>query len=201
MESQERGKNEWRLEAKDQELLLLHQTELNPEILEFDKRKIITEGLNKCRENGAIFPASLEEWILFFEAAFLSKKRESYCLVTSIGLARPQERLGFRVGGCNIVIEGKIGLRFRRERTRLVREARDFYEKQIPSNYSSVKILTKGRSVYEAGNKAIDSINLLRAYWCLAINHKIPSQETWGKRRPVNQISLGPIHTLHHPNG
>jgi hypothetical protein len=61
--------------------------------------------------------------------------------------------------------------------------------------------LTSGRSPEEAGILALDSIDLLRGIWNFALNRKKHVIFHAGKRDPINKILLGPLHSLHSPNG
>jgi hypothetical protein len=70
------------------------------------------------------------------------------------------------------------------------------------TKYRHVKIATKGRSMYEASDTALNALNMLRSVWSVF--------DTWGRwtffsgspeKRPLATIHTGPIHTIHHANG
>lgn len=61
--------------------------------------------------------------------------------------------------------------------------------------------MTRGRSPEEAGIVALDTIDLLRGIWNFALNRKRHVILHVGKRDPINKILLGPLHSLHYPNG
>ena len=60
------------------------------------------------------------------------------------------------------------------------------------------KISVQGKSDSDAANKAIDAIDLLRGIWNLYHNKRSTSS---GLKEPVNKVVIGPLHTLHFPNG
>ena len=70
------------------------------------------------------------------------------------------------------------------------------------SKYQLVKVSTEGRSKYDATERALNSLNLLRGLWSL-----ITTYDSWTirggstTRKPLGVIHTGPIHTLHFLNG
>jgi len=57
------------------------------------------------------------------------------------------------------------------------------------------------RSPFEAAEKALDRLDFIRGIWNLWINRGESIRISSGKRIPVNNILLGPIHTLHNRDG
>ncbi len=75
-------------------------------------------------------------------------------------------------------------------------------EKIFPENYQFVKVFVKARSIYEASNQALDALDLFRGILNLFINMHHGWRISFGvKAKPVNNIVIGPIHTLHYPHG
>ena len=68
-------------------------------------------------------------------------------------------------------------------------------------HYTAVTISTQGRSQAEAGLAALDALNLQRGFWNLALNLNLWDRPINQRRKPVNTVLLGPVHSLHHPNG
>ncbi|MCX7429335.1 MAG: hypothetical protein NTW96_27390 [Planctomycetia bacterium] len=96
----------------------------------------------------------------------------------------------------------------RREEFRFPKVSNDFtaderFRKHHESTqYLRVVIEAKGHTAYEAINKALDALNLLRGLWTLC--------ERLGRwsmhfglhpHEPIGIVHLGPIHTVHHPDG
>lgn len=48
---------------------------------------------------------------------------------------------------------------------------------------------------------AIGTVDFCRAVWNLFLNHRTTMRISFGKKKPVNAIRFGPIHTLHRPDG
>jgi hypothetical protein len=70
-----------------------------------------------------------------------------------------------------------------------------------PRDYAPVSVSVIARSTAEAANKALDRLDFVRGVWNLWRNLGQTFRKSSGKRKPVNTILLGPIHTLHQSNG
>lgn len=72
---------------------------------------------------------------------------------------------------------------------------------RFPSNYVAVRVSVADRCSEAAAVKAIDNLDLLRFSWNLCLNRENVVRSSSGIQKPVNQILLGPVQTLHNPNG
>jgi hypothetical protein len=70
-----------------------------------------------------------------------------------------------------------------------------------PPSYTRLIVSAKAKSPAAAFDKAMRSLDLQRAIWCLMANPRM--QITLGSPsiKPINAIRLGGHHTLHHPDG
>lgn len=61
---------------------------------------------------------------------------------------------------------------------------------------------TSERGVYQATSNALNALDLLRAFWTIYNIHGSFSI-SWGthKKKRMGVVHLGPVHTLHHPDG
>jgi hypothetical protein len=66
--------------------------------------------------------------------------------------------------------------------------------------YTKIWVNTKARSCSEAVEKAMTNIDFLRGIWNLSINHLTYARISY-KMAPINNILLGPVHTLHTSKG
>ena len=71
----------------------------------------------------------------------------------------------------------------------------------FPRNYVAVRVSVVDKCPEAAGVKAIDNLDLLRFSWNLCLNRAHYIRSSSGIRKPVNQILLGPIQTLHQLDG
>ena len=71
----------------------------------------------------------------------------------------------------------------------------------VEDQYTTVITSIHGRSPMEAVSRGFDSLDLLRGIWNLYLNMCSPMRMSFGVKKPVNQIRLSKIKTLHTPDG
>jgi hypothetical protein len=71
----------------------------------------------------------------------------------------------------------------------------------LPSHYKRVSATVAARGPYEAAEKALNAIDLIRASWNLSINRGKGWRHSSGRPSPVNDIRLSPFHTVHQISG
>ena len=133
------------------------------------------------------------------EQAYLREPLKKYLLVSDISFHIPANRLTVVLGGNHITFSRE--LRGKVQRDVFLELGRDFLDRELPKSYSCVQIVTSGRSPEEAGILALDTIDLLRGIWNFFLNRTRHLILHSGNRDPINKIMLGPLHSLHSPNG
>lgn len=131
-------------------------------------------------------------------ADFFRTPLAAYILVSSLSVAQ-LHRKNIRVQKCIIAPLKGRGSKYPVPESALAPIHRRHIEK---SKYTVVRVDVKGRSIYDAAEKAIAALDLLRALWSVSA-----TLGSWhmtfasSERRPLGVIHIGPIHTLHLPNG
>ncbi|MBK6678036.1 MAG: hypothetical protein IPG52_14900 [Rhodocyclaceae bacterium] len=148
----------------------------------------------------ALDPAGLIKHISRNEAEYLGQVPTRYRLQTSISIVRsiniPETRLGTVVLRFGKQIPKSVG----QHRANLVEEARQSIHGDPPTNYTDVSVFVTARSEQEGGTRALDMLDFVRSIWNLHINRG--HSWRWSSNRPaINKIFLGPIHSLHKPDG
>jgi hypothetical protein len=134
-------------------------------------------------------------------AEHFRKDRTDYVLISSLSVKKfPAKTI--RIGGCEIAPLRSRG-RFRYP------EVVKFHARHTsipgfsePSRYHIVRVATKGRTIHEATARALDALSLLRGLWTLFATHGqlvLPMGNP--QTTPVGVIHVGPLHTLHLPDG
>jgi hypothetical protein len=67
--------------------------------------------------------------------------------------------------------------------------------------YVLTRVSVQARSHLEALERGLDALDLVRGLWNLAVNRNVGIRQSGGIRRPVNRLVLGPVHSLHDPEG
>lgn len=69
------------------------------------------------------------------------------------------------------------------------------------TNYIPVSVGVKARTEAVAFETAMEKIDLIRGVWNFWKNRQKILSRSFGKKEPVNKILLGPLHSMHKPNG
>jgi len=128
----------------------------------------------------------------------LRKKKADFVLLTSFSAKLPSDRLVIRLGEDQLLLNRRYPRRF--DRSKYLSIIAHTIPSEQPREYAWVRVPVVGRSWREAGDAALDGVNLLRGIWNLGLTF-----QRWrvssDSRGPMNDIVLGPIHTVHHPDG
>lgn len=138
---------------------------------------------------------------------FLREPEQAYVLVSSISARYFAELRRSEVSGHRMYFRQGLPRRFRAGHGQAKNRTGRNLLGPLPDparpgeRYTAVWIHTRGRSHWESVTRALDALDLLRGIWNLAINRRMWSRTTGGAREPVNRVLLGPLHSLHHPDG
>ena len=175
----------------------LHMTEMDRSIIIYDS--VIAAGyLDKMTPDALIADMNRRE------RDYWQRDERRYVLTTSIS-ARPSNPLAnTSISGHRITFGTYLPKRFAREHAKVRERGRSVIFGEPPEwwsmirGYSPVRVSVRARSEYEAYEKAIGALDLLRGIWNLRLNKA--ARSTYGKRSPVNVLQLGPLHSLHKPS-
>jgi hypothetical protein len=74
----------------------------------------------------------------------------------------------------------------------------------LPDDYSVVCVKVSAKSTYSAYVRALTALDVLRGIWNWIINCRTDMTLQIGgvcEFKPINRIRLGPVHTVHLPDG
>src|SRR5215207_8032007 len=142
------------------------------------------------------------------EQAYKKTPLRRYVLTTSLSardLSESLPRTG--ISGARITFGERLPKPFRVEHERMRQYGRQSLLGELPRNtgmmrrYTFARVSVWAKADIEAVESALDSLNLLRGIWNFYLNYPQFWRLSSGQRKPVNQIVLGPIHSLHEPDG
>jgi len=135
-------------------------------------------------------------------AKYFQTPPTKYALVTSLSIIDLPSK-SIRVQDCTISSLKRRGKRFQHPKALSMQlDCSPFSIHIKSSKYRLAKVLTEGRSKYDATEKALNSVNLLRGLWSLFATYGFWSIRFGSTtRKPLGVIHTGPIHTLHFLNG
>ena len=187
---------------KEFEVLLYSMLDFNEDVPEIDARHMITNAIFKAGAKGVISTKSLFTEVSRLEREYQDSPIHRYALLTSISINQLSRLKRIRMGDRLIIFERISPTKFCVEAEYIINEAKNSLFASMPTDYLQVRVHLYAKSVCDAADKALDTIDYVRGTWNWSINLKLYTRESWGgKPKPVNQIILGPVHTLHKPTG
>lgn len=188
-------------EHYDYTVVLNSMVIMDETVPELEKNRIVNQATFKAAAIGKIDSRSLLAEINKLESEYLKRPEKKFKLVTSISVDRFCTLKPKKVNNCTINFKSSLSSPYLKAISEIFDSARHSIIGDIPKNYKSVIITLNAKSNAEAANKALDSIDLIRGIWNLYENRKHGIRISSGKRKPVNKFILGPLHTLHEPDG
>ena len=134
--------------------------------------------------------------------ASLAKAQVNYLVLTSLSLSAVSNTMrSIDLLDCKIkFLKGDFPSKFKKHRNKIIED--DHVDiKNTPNDYCKIIVEVSAKSPSAAFNKAIRSIDVLRALMCLMSNSEM--QITFGSKsqEAINKIRLGGNHTVHLESG
>jgi len=181
--------------------LINSMLEIDKSIPEVEKSRLVSRSIANAGAKGRITKDKLFNSMNNFEKEYLARPLKRYRLITSMSVPLGISFPTFRSEGSVITVNPKLSEKLQSARGRCLTEAKHSLFFKLPSNYTPVSISIVAGSEHEAGETALERFDVIRAIWNLAVNRGQSWRMSWGRKKPVNAIVSGPIHTLHLPNG
>lgn len=187
-------------ECSELVIVLGGMIEFAPAIPELERQKILSKATFEAGGKGKITPTHLLQSCQKQETEYLRKPMTAFRLLTGVSLASAHNLPSIRIGSSAITFNPKAQVA-RQHRARLYDEVKLSLGFDLPMQYMDVSVTVKARSPFEGAQLALDTIDLARATWNLALNRGKDWRISSGRPRPVNDILLCPFHTMHNKDG
>lgn len=174
--------------------------EFAPTIPELERLKILNKATFEAAAKGKVTAALLLQSCQKQELAYLRRPLTTFRLLSGVSLASSHNLPCVRIGSSTITFNPKARAA-RQHRARLYSEAKFSLGFDLPSQYMDLSVTVRARSPFEGAQCALDAVDLVRAMWNLALNRGKSWRKSAGRPRPVNDILLGPFHTMHNNDG
>ncbi len=168
-------------------------------IPEIEKTKIVNRAIISSASKGKITEKSLLDEINREENAYLNLPQKDYIIASSLSILYSEALSRITENGITLTFSNFLPRKFNLKPIEEKLKTKEI--KSIPVKYTRVRIRTKGRTILEAGERSLNYLDFIRGIWNLSINLGKYSRKTYGKLDPVNNIRLGPFHTIHQVSG
>lgn len=170
-------------------------------IAEGEKRRIVTKAILNVGAKGNITRDSLLTEIRALEIVFWKEPVRRFILCTSLSIDRFSELKSRKLDRTLIRFMPSLPKCFQKGADKMYNISRHSLTADPPQNYIRVLISVDARSPLDAAEHAFEAVDLLRGIWNFGLNRKHLNRNSYGNRQPVNEIVLGPLHSLHLPDG
>jgi hypothetical protein len=181
--------------------ILTSMLTLNPDVPSDEYSNLIHRATFGAAASGIITEDSILKELKVQEANYLRQKIQPYQLVTDISLVLTSTPITFKLKSSRITIGQRLNKKTAKVRSEILENSHDSIVGKFPNRYTNVVVRVSGRTPTESATKALNDLDLLRGILNLWINGGTLTRISDGKNSPVNAIILGPVHTLHRPNG
>lgn len=181
------------------EAILESGVEFHPDVAPTDRRKLIWEAISSAATTKTIDEKALLDAIQRAEKTYLAQIPTKYVLQTSLNLKSSTIPKIVRINKGAIISFSEKPYK----RSNISDDIERFIKPEILDKLLSVRVSLQARTVDDAVNRALDKLDLIRGIWNFVLNRRTRMRIAWGfqSHTPINQIILGPFHTLHLPNG
>ena len=178
--------------------MLFDGLETDAEIPEVELRSALRRALN----SEPFTLVSTKQKLNRFATQYLKREATEYLLITTVSAVGQMPTIVPDPGGCQLSFSAGIPAAFSETRREKLKTAEHMLHSRLPERATYACVSLVARSDHQAAEKALDAIDLQRGLWNFLLNSMTLTRiTTGGIRRPVNLICLGPVHTLHFPDG
>jgi hypothetical protein len=175
---------------------------ISTEIPDQEQRRIVAQAAFRAGKNGVITGPSLLQALRDGEEEYFKKPARDFVFVSTLSIDRSFARTTIHTLKAKLTIGSPLPKRFMAARTVALNEARHSLPTVPPTNYIHAIVNVNARGPAEAVDIAMRELDMVRGIWNLHRNQGHGIRMSFGAtRKPVNKVLLGPIHTLHNPDG
>jgi len=172
--------------------------EFNPIIPNGVFSRIILDGIQifvrKNIKDGKALKSSIKQ----SERNYLEQEKKKYYLLTSLSFKYFDQLPKLKIDQVHISFLPYLPKKYRIYDNINIKSKFPDYP---PKDYTIVIISLQARSLAEAIELGLEKLNFVRGFWNFSINRRLGSRIQMGKRDPINDVRLGPLHTIHDGSG
>ena len=133
---------------------------------------------------------------------YLKTPLTRYILATTLPTGSINNDYATTLNDAKILVTRYLPRRFEKTRRSVIADAKEYILGDAPPLFENgVVVRVLAREHYAAFEMALRQLDLLRGIWNLWENRNTQFRWTSGRVRPFNKFLLGPVHTLHKPDG
>jgi hypothetical protein len=170
-----------------------------PDISELECRGIIRDAVRESAISGVLTGRGLKGAIHKHANLFMNRPSRPYVLATSISIRHRNDLTEFTLDHAKFFFSADLPPEFSRDKIEHFLERKPAND--LPEGFMTVRVQVTARAEFEAYHKALESLDLLRGIWNFWLNRGVYRRWHSGFVKPINDIRIGPVHTLHYATG
>lgn len=180
--------------------VLKSMIEINVEVSAEVAHGLIVKGFHEAAKKKELTSVAVLSGIKNALREHLAKPSQLYWLLTTININLSNDLPIYNINGCSLHFYKFLPKKYRKARESIISEMASWLINKDDSSSYYITARVREKSEYDAATRMLDAIDLLRGIWNLHIN-KTMVFSFGGRKKPINQVTLGALHTLHDKNG
>ena len=180
--------------------VLKSMVEINEEVSAEIGHGLIVKGFHEAAKKKELTAVAVLSGIKNALREHLKKPSQLYWLLTTINISLSNDLPMYNINGCSLRFFKYLPKKYRKARESFISDVSSWLIDKDESLSYYIKARVCEKSEYGAATRMLDAIDLLRGIWNLHIN-KTMVLSFGGRKKPINQITLGAMHTLHDKSG
>jgi hypothetical protein len=180
--------------------VLKSMIEISDDIPSEIAHRLIVKGFNEAAKKQELIAKTVIASVKKAVREHLGKPNEPYWLLTTLNINFSNDLPRYSINGCSLRFYKHLPKKYNKARQSVLSEVSSWLTDKDESFSHYVVAHVSDKTAHEAVEKMLDAIDLLRGIWNLHIN-KSMVLSFGGRKKPINQITLGALHTLHDKNG
>jgi hypothetical protein len=178
--------------------ILQTASEFSERIPDTERQRIINVAVFEAAKTGPLTRKSLLEAMGRLESEYLSSVKRSMVVATTVSLAYGPQLRRVQIDDAVITFSRWLPPRFDRAP---LKEVPGWPESPDPFTHVSVRVALRARSKYEAIDRGMDALDLLRGMWNYSLTRLTITRHSSGPPQPINVVRGGPFHSVHFSSG
>jgi hypothetical protein len=171
---------------------------LDDSVSEPDRLALCSEAISSVAQAGKLTEKRLRAELGKRSQALLAQPKQEFILVTALSCRHFAGLKKQRFDGWTLEFTNGCPTKF--DRSHVPDHVWAQYDKRHHS-FAHVTVRGKARTISEAMYAGLERLDFIRGCWNFMLNRLLWSQDGPHGARPINQLRVGPIHTVHLPSG
>lgn len=166
-----------------------------------DRSRIIRQALEAALRASDYGPKALIREINKATRDFTILPETKYIVATGLSFKHFRDITRIESPDCRLYVRRQLSQYLSKAHKEAKRRTATSVQGEYPNDYAAVWVHVRGRSVFEAMQRALKALDLRRGVWNFALNRAFGVPYPAPISGPLNAVLAGPVYSLHLPDG